>query len=136
MRSSDQPQAERKTQPPNRHKTWEGFFSDSLYYPCFGTETIIKSDIHYYSCSLPASYDEKRLECISGAKIFSAFAMKFILHARILLPSPFSSVPKLQQGKSLNFARTIFTMNTSKAESEGEEGIDLYPTSGLVTRPT
>ena len=31
LRSPSQPQAERKTQPPNLHKTWEGFFSDSLY---------------------------------------------------------------------------------------------------------
>ena len=31
MRLQNQPQAERKIQPPNLHKTWEGFFSEALY---------------------------------------------------------------------------------------------------------
>ena len=31
--SPNQPQAERKTQPPNYNKTWEGFFRDGLYSP-------------------------------------------------------------------------------------------------------
>ena len=31
FRSLNQPQAQRKTQPPNLHQTWEGFFRDSLY---------------------------------------------------------------------------------------------------------
>ena len=40
-------------------------------------------------------YDAKPLECISGANISFAYAMKFILHAQKLLPHSSSIVLKL-----------------------------------------
>ena len=62
---------------------------------------------------------EKSLECISGAKIFFlAFAMKFILHARILLLlSPFSLMPKqdCKRARAWISHGQFFTMKTSQA---------------------
>ena len=44
-------------------------------------------------------YDAKPLECISGANISFAYAMKFILHAMKLLPHSSSIVLKLGKAR-------------------------------------
>ena len=56
-RSANQPQAKQKTQPPNLHKTWEGFFSEALYI-CDGNMCLHG---HFHSHSDIREYGENNI---------------------------------------------------------------------------